>query len=130
MSVFECVCSQLEVPASGWLLALRSLTECSVSECDRETSIMRRPWSIRAVCTMEKNQHRMTLSSTSEYVKGKVRLSWVKFRRTCSHLHIINNYLDMYMREKNLVQTQCPLPLSYKRILQLELQVGTLTDAD
>jgi len=36
----------------------------------------------------------------------------------------------MYTREKNFVQTLCPLPLLYKRILQLELQVDTLTDAD
>jgi hypothetical protein len=30
-------------------LVQRSLTECGVSECDREASIMRRPWLIRAV---------------------------------------------------------------------------------
>jgi hypothetical protein len=30
--------------------------ECGVSECDREASIMRRPWSIRGCCAMgEKN---------------------------------------------------------------------------
>jgi hypothetical protein len=29
---------------SGWSLVQRSPTECGVSECDRESSIMRRPW--------------------------------------------------------------------------------------
>jgi len=28
--------------------------ECGVSECDRETSIMRRPWPIRGSCAMKK----------------------------------------------------------------------------
>jgi hypothetical protein len=36
------VCCQEEVSASGWLLVQRNPTEGSVSNCDRETSIMRR----------------------------------------------------------------------------------------
>jgi len=38
------VCRLVEVSASGWLLLQRSATECGVSECDRETWTMRRPW--------------------------------------------------------------------------------------
>jgi hypothetical protein len=30
--------------ATGWLLVQRSPTECGVSECDCESSIVRRPW--------------------------------------------------------------------------------------
>jgi hypothetical protein len=37
------VCSQVAVSASGLSLVQRSPTECDVSECDREVSIMRRP---------------------------------------------------------------------------------------
>jgi hypothetical protein len=39
-----CVCCQVEVSASDRSLVQRSPTECSVSECDREASIMRMPW--------------------------------------------------------------------------------------
>jgi hypothetical protein len=30
-------------------------TDCGVSECDRETSIMRRPWPTRGCYNMDKN---------------------------------------------------------------------------
>jgi len=50
---FSCVafivCSQVEVSASGWSLVQRSPTECGVSECDREASLMRRPWPARGL---------------------------------------------------------------------------------
>jgi len=38
------VCCHVEVCVSGWSLIQRSPTECGVSECDREASMMRRPW--------------------------------------------------------------------------------------
>jgi hypothetical protein len=47
LSVVSVVCCQVEVSATGRSLVQRSLTECGVSECDREASIMRRPWPIR-----------------------------------------------------------------------------------
>jgi len=43
------VCCQIEVCASGCPLVQRSPTECGVLECDREASILRRPWPTRAV---------------------------------------------------------------------------------
>jgi hypothetical protein len=46
------VCCQVEVSTSGWSLVQRSPTECGVSECDREASIMRRPWPSRGCCAM------------------------------------------------------------------------------
>jgi hypothetical protein len=45
-------CCQVEVSASGWSLVQRSPTECGMSECDRETSIMMRPWSTWGCCTI------------------------------------------------------------------------------
>ena len=38
------VCCQVEVSATGWSLVQRSLTKCSVSVCDSEALVMRRPW--------------------------------------------------------------------------------------
>jgi hypothetical protein len=42
-------CCEVEVSASGWSLVQRSPTECGVSECDHESSIMRRPLPTGAV---------------------------------------------------------------------------------
>jgi hypothetical protein len=49
LSVVIVVCCQVEVSALVSSLVQRSPTECSVSECDNESSIMRRPWPIRDV---------------------------------------------------------------------------------
>jgi hypothetical protein len=48
------VCCQVEVSASGRSPVQRSPTDCGVSECDREASIMRRPWPTRAVKSKKK----------------------------------------------------------------------------
>jgi hypothetical protein len=44
LSLVSVVCCQVEVSASGLSLVQRSPTICGVSECDREVSILRRPW--------------------------------------------------------------------------------------
>jgi hypothetical protein len=49
VSLVSVVCCHVEVSASGWSLVQTSPTDCGVSECDREASIMRRPWDTRAV---------------------------------------------------------------------------------
>jgi hypothetical protein len=54
LSLVSVVCCQVEVSATGWSLVQRSLTECGVSECDREASIMRRPRPTRGCCDIEK----------------------------------------------------------------------------
>jgi hypothetical protein len=46
------VCWQVEVSTSGWSLVYRRPTECGVSECDREASIIRRPWPTRGCCVI------------------------------------------------------------------------------
>jgi hypothetical protein len=43
LSLVNVVCCLVEVSAKGWSLVQRRPTECGVSECDREASIMRRP---------------------------------------------------------------------------------------
>jgi len=52
LSVAFGVCCQVQVCASGWSQVHRSPTECGVSECDRESSKMRRPWPIMAVAPL------------------------------------------------------------------------------
>jgi hypothetical protein len=47
LSVVNVVSLQVEVSASGLSLLRRSPTKRGVSECDREASIMRRPWPSR-----------------------------------------------------------------------------------
>ena len=44
LSVVSIVGCQVEVSASGRSLVQSSATECGVSECDREASIIIRPW--------------------------------------------------------------------------------------
>jgi len=54
LSVVSVVCSRVEVSATDRSLIQRSLTECGVSEYDREASIMRRPWPTRGCYAIEK----------------------------------------------------------------------------
>ena len=49
MSVVSVVCCQVEVSATGWSLVQRSLTECGVSECDREASVLEDPGPLETV---------------------------------------------------------------------------------
>jgi hypothetical protein len=55
-SVVSC---QVEVSASGLSLVHRSSTECGVSQCVREASILRRPWPTRGC-----------------YAIGKINAAW------------------------------------------------------
>jgi hypothetical protein len=50
LSLVSVVFCQVEVSATGRSLVQRSPTECGVSECDREASIMRRPWPTGGCC--------------------------------------------------------------------------------
>jgi len=44
LSVVSVVCCHVKLSGSGWSLVQRRPTECGVSECNREASIMWRPW--------------------------------------------------------------------------------------
>jgi hypothetical protein len=52
LSLVSVMFCQVEVSASGWSLVQRSPTECDVSECVREASIMRWPWPTRGCCAI------------------------------------------------------------------------------
>ena len=53
VSLLSVVCCQVELSASGWSLLQRSPTDCHVSECDRESLIMR-TWPTKDCCAMVK----------------------------------------------------------------------------
>jgi hypothetical protein len=64
-----------------------SLTECGVSECDRETSIMRRPWHTRVCCAggNEKeasSSHLITAVSDVEIVASRQELVFLLFQNS------------------------------------------------
>ena len=56
--IFEAgvVCSQVEVSSLGWSLVQTRSTDCGVSECDHESSTMRRPWFTGGCWTMLKKR--------------------------------------------------------------------------
>ena len=64
LSIVSVVCCQVEVSASGRSLVQGSTTECGVSECDREASIVRRPWPTGGCCARGERETPDVLRST------------------------------------------------------------------
>jgi hypothetical protein len=60
------VCCQVEFYASGRYLFQRSPTECGVSECDHESLIIRRSWSLGS-CAVVKKSTSERLMRNSEF---------------------------------------------------------------
>ena len=58
------VCCQVEVSVSGWSLVQKSPSDCGVSECDREASVMRRPWPTRGFYVMDRGKYICTTLCT------------------------------------------------------------------
>jgi hypothetical protein len=56
LSLANVVCCQVQACASGQSHAQRSSTECGVFECDREASIMGKPWPTGGCRSMEVNK--------------------------------------------------------------------------
>ena len=52
------VCCLVDVSVSGWSLVQRNPTECGVSVCDREASIMKRHWPPRGCRAMKNKTNR------------------------------------------------------------------------
>ena len=68
LSAVTVVFCQVEISASGWSLAQKSSTDCGVSGCDHESSIMNRPWPNADVVPLYKNMihnfHKFTFRTT------------------------------------------------------------------
>jgi hypothetical protein len=69
LTLVSAVCWQVAISESGWSLAKGSSAEFGLSECDREASIIRRPWPTKACHNMGKKV--MALSW----------IYWIKHRR-------------------------------------------------
>ena len=54
LSVVSVVCRQVEVSTTGRSIVQRDPTECDVAECDREPSILGRPWPTGGCFAMKK----------------------------------------------------------------------------
>jgi hypothetical protein len=54
LSLVSVVGCQIEISVSSWSPVQRSPTDCGVSQCDREASILRRPWPTTTVEPLEK----------------------------------------------------------------------------
>ena len=74
MSLVIVVCCQGEVCPLGWSLVQRSPTECRVSECDREASIMMRPWPTRGCCSL-RGGVRICIFSLSDVISVHLSVS-------------------------------------------------------
>ena len=83
LSLVSVVYCRVEVSAPGWSLVHRSPIECGVSDCDHETSLMRKPWSNGGCCTMVKilceNIMGFLLGGVLFESRLKYQLYWVKF---------------------------------------------------
>jgi hypothetical protein len=53
LSLVGVVGCQVQLSASGLSLAQRSPTECGVSECDGEASVIKWPWPTGGYCTVK-----------------------------------------------------------------------------
>jgi len=83
LSVMSVVCLQVEVSALGWSLVQRNLTECDVSECDREASIMRWPCPTGGCWTVGRNK-------TKRYGYKLVVIISVKKCSTLNKFYVFN----------------------------------------
>ena len=77
LSLVSVVCCQVEVSVSGRSLVQRSPTECGLSECDREASMIRRSWPTRSCCALEKCRKEKSIinyvqefQALSHYLRG------------------------------------------------------------
>jgi hypothetical protein len=71
------VCCQVEVSATGWSLVKRSPTDCDVSECDREASIMRRPRPPRGCRVIGKRNSGLCNRATHKPYKEFTRVTFI-----------------------------------------------------
>ena len=120
MSVVSVVCCLVEVPATGWSLVQRSPTDCDVSVCSREVSIMRRIWP-----TVGLKRHRVV---------------YIRFHNFCFLSHTSNSLLITHFfystvhndhlkasldRETNYSKVRVKIKLSFARREGIRKSGGT-----
>ena len=93
-----CICYQVKVYATSWLLVQRSPIECGVSECVRKASIMRRPWPTRNCCAMKKKLRiSKTARSLSYGILSNRALACRDCRSILAYLMVIYQYVIQHM---------------------------------
>jgi len=115
LSVVGVVCCQVEVSETSWSLLRRSPTECDLSECDREASMMRRPWPTGCCCATKYSTGGIILTEED-------RSTW---RKTCPSTMLPTTNLTLgsnsgacakrmatsWWRQKRRVRVVCTLQL-------------------
>jgi hypothetical protein len=96
LSLLSVVCSHVVVSASGWSLVQRNPIECSVSEYDREASIMRRPWPTRDWWATERKWCSFIFGNVDILPHGKyisstptIKIIWKRFMRNPNYFRRI-----------------------------------------
>ena len=90
LSLVIVVCYRVEVFASGWSLVRRIPSDCGLSECDREASIMR-PWTTRGLLRCGKENYTYILGCL--WLTADIhRQNWLQF-----HLDVYSSYIAAQM---------------------------------
>ena len=98
---------QVQVPASGWSLVQRSLTDWGVSDCDREASIMRMSWPTSDRCVIKKkesiihelahNKQECIAKSIRSVLCSKIRCSIPDNRKSLNNYAILPQFLPFML---------------------------------
>ena len=83
LSFVSVTCCQVEVSETGWSLVQRNPTNCDVSECEHEASLMRRTWPNRGSCTMEGREREKFLKEGSHcpYKETFLAFVWIVWQK-------------------------------------------------
>ena len=114
MSLVSGVCCQVEVCASGWSFVQRSPADCDVSECDREASIMRKPWPTRGCRAIKKLRKILLKVIFTSYGRLlKCTLACVREYVRCPAQDGISEITHLLTQKKNLnYHFQCRMSVS------------------
>jgi hypothetical protein len=106
LSLVSVVCCQVEVSSTGRSLIQRRPTECDVCECDREASIMTRPWPTRSCCAIEK---KILLCMHGDWRSNITKTVIVSF------FHIKSPYINKTQRMRKIKQSQRNIFLTIRK---------------
>jgi len=87
LSLVSVVCCQVQVSVTSWSLVQRSLTECGVSECDSEASIMRKPWPNGSYRAMKKKSNH-TAHIYSHILPTHTPFIWTTLNNLSRAIHV------------------------------------------
>jgi hypothetical protein len=96
LSVLSVEVCHLEVCSSGWSFFQRSSTDCGVSVCDHESSIMRRPWPHRGLLPLvKKNSFQVSYIYYFIMIFGII-LIWLGTWSVCKGFRVVELYFVLF----------------------------------